>query len=336
MAESYLRLLEILRMLPRFPNTISTTEIGNRVLNKGYEVTVKTIQRDLQAISRIFPVTSVEDTKPYRWGWMEKANIMDIPSMDQKTALTFFMIDEYLSAMIPRSVFQFLEPYFNRAKAILEDIQKSTLSKWIQKIAVIPKGQPLLKAEFKESVRNVVYDGLLNNKQISITYKRLGAKRSKTYPVHPLGLVFRNEIIYLVAIAKTYKDPAQFPLHRILKAELTETDAIIPKGTNLKTFIGRGEFSYPYAETVDEEEIVLEAAFHKYHASRLEETPLSSDQVMMSQADGRVTLKATVLNSLELREWLRGFGDSVEVIAPASLRAEFIEMIENLLQMYEQ
>jgi predicted DNA-binding transcriptional regulator YafY len=335
MAESYLRQLEILRMLPRHPNTISTTEIGNRVLDKGYEVTAKTIQRDLQAISRIFPIVSVEDTKPYRWGWMEKTSVMDIPSMDQKTALTFFMVNEYLSAMVPRSVYQFLEPYFSRAKVILANTHKSTpLSKWAEKIAVIPKGQPLMKAEFKKGVRDVIYDGLLKGKQISITYRRLGAKRSKTYPVHPLGLVFRNEIIYLVAIAKTYTEPAQFPLHRIKKAELTDTDAVIPKGTNLKSFINQGEFSYPFAETIGESEIVLEAVFHKYHASRLEETPLSTDQKLVKQADGRVILKATVFNSLELREWLRSFGDSVEVVSPGFLRKEFKELGKNLAKMY--
>jgi len=63
----------------------------------------------------------------------------------------------------------------------------------------------------------------LRNKQIIITYKRLNAKQSKTYPVSPLGLVFRNEAVYLVGMAKNYEDPAHFPLHRILKAGLLLT-----------------------------------------------------------------------------------------------------------------
>lgn len=322
-------------MLPRYPHTISTTEIRNRVLDKGYNVTAKTIQRDLQGISSIFPITSVEDTKPYKWSWLEESDILDIPCMDQKTALTFHMIDEYLSSMLPRSVLQFLKPYFSRGRAILDETNESTLSKWSQKTAVIPKGQPLLKAEFNEQVRDVVYDGLLGGKQILITYKRLGAKKSKTYPIHPLGLVFRNEVIYLVAIAKDYKEPAQFPLHRIQKAELTEMDVVIPEGISLKSYIERGEFSFPYAETPEEEKINLEAVLDKYYGRRLEETPISKDQKLEALSEEKILLKATVSNSLELREWLRGFGDSVEVVSPASLRDEFMEMSTNLIKKYK-
>jgi predicted DNA-binding transcriptional regulator YafY len=41
-----------------------------------------------------------------------------------------------------------------------------------------------------------------------------------------------------------------------------------------------------------------------------------------------------VRDTLELRWWLRGFGEQVEVLAPASWRAEFATMAERLANRY--
>lgn len=35
-----------------------------------------------------------------------------------------------------------------------------------------------------------------------------------------------------------------------------------------------------------------------------------------------------------MRWWLKGFGDKVEVIEPAGLRQEFVDMIRNLADRY--
>jgi predicted DNA-binding transcriptional regulator YafY len=56
---------------------------------------------------------------------------------------------------------------------------------------------------------------------------------------------------------------------------------------------------------------------------RLLGSPLSVDQVLTALDDERVLVRATVDNTAELRWWLLGFGDFVEVLAPADLREEF-------------
>jgi predicted DNA-binding transcriptional regulator YafY len=55
----------------------------------------------------------------------------------------------------------------------------------------------------------------------------------------------------------------------------------------------------------------------------------------MKQMDGRVLLKATVLDSFELRWWLTGFGDRVEVVKPKYLRDTFITQVKNLASVYK-
>ena len=47
-----------------------------------------------------------------------------------------------------------------------------------------------------------------------------------------------------------------------------------------------------------------------------------------------VLLEAETADSRQLRWWLRGFGDDVEVLEPAELRKEFAEMAKKLAGIY--
>ena len=52
--------------------------------------------------------------------------------------------------------------------------------------------------------------------------------------------------------------------------------------------------------------------------------------------DERVLVRATVENTAELRWWLLGFGELVEVLAPAALREEFRERATAMAALYQQ
>jgi predicted DNA-binding transcriptional regulator YafY len=65
------------------------------------------------------------------------------------------------------------------------------------------------------------------------------------------------------------------------------------------------------------------------------ERQLSKQQRVTVQKDGRVLLKATVLDTLELRWWLQGFGDRVEILAPKVLRREFKVIAQRMASMYK-
>jgi len=67
------------------------------------------------------------------------------------------------------------------------------------------------------------------------------------------------------------------------------------------------------------EKIKLEALFVADAAYHLTEVKLSPDQTVEFKKDGRMLVTATVADSDELRWWLRGFGDDVEVRKPKGL-----------------
>lgn len=67
----------------------------------------------------------------------------------------------------------------------------------------------------------------------------------------------------------------------------------------------------------------------------MRESPIADDQVIEDVDADNVLFRATVPDTLELRLWLRSFGDEVAVLEPSALRKEFQEMSENLTTYYQ-
>ena len=81
-------------------NRISNKRKGTRFFQnalkeEGLEVSLRTIQRDLNDLSIYFPLQSDEE-KIAGWRWAEGARIFDIPGMDSHAALVFKMIRLHL------------------------------------------------------------------------------------------------------------------------------------------------------------------------------------------------------------------------------------------------
>ena len=65
------------------------------------------------------------------------------------------------------------------------------------------------------------------------------------------------------------------------------------------------------------------------------ETPLSKKQKSSETQDGFLLVEDLLTDNMELRYWIRAFGDEVEVIKPNSLRDEFKKLSLRLQKKYE-
>jgi len=90
------------------------------------------------------------------------------------------------------------------------------------------------------------------------------------------------------------------------------------------------QFSYPTSQTP----IKLKVLFEKNIAHHLAETPLSHDQKLTVFDENQVLLEATISETLELKWWLQGFGDNIEILEPTELRDKFKRVAVNLASIY--
>jgi predicted DNA-binding transcriptional regulator YafY len=101
------------------------------------------------------------------------------------------------------------------------------------------------------------------------------------------------------------------------------------QGFKLQGYIDSGEFGYPLGGTIQ-----LKAIFDRGALPYLFETKLAPDQKLTEKPEGKVLLEATVRDDVQLRWWLKGFGERVEVIEPIAVRNEFVELATKMAEKY--
>jgi len=329
MNDTILRFLTMLRMLPRAPRKIDTATMERRLGDEGYTVTRRTIQRDLHQLARTFPLLC-DEHRPAGWSWAPDAALLDLPGMDPNTALTFTLVERFLAPLLPRSTFGRIRPYLTQAQRILDALPATALGCWPAKVRVIHRGPPLRPPEIDEAILEAVTRGLLNGHRLDVAYRSREKGDLIRCELNPLGLVVKGGLAYLVCTFWRYTDLRQVVLHRVHRAEVLEAPAVVPKDFDFDRYIREGEFSYPVGEP-----IVLEAVFSRGAHLHLQDTPLSADQQLTELDDERVLVRATVENTAELRWWLLGFGELVEVLAPADLREEFRGRAVAMASLYQ-
>lgn len=327
--ETAYRYCLMLRMIPREPRKIDTRTIQQKIeAEYGEDISLRSIQRDLNSLSAVFPLVT-DNRKPAGWSWKSDAPGLDIPHMDPVTALSFVMVKEFLASAMPPAVVRNIESHFSQAQSILSETSRS----WPDKIGLLSRSQPLNPPQIDSVVFDTVYDGLLRGKRFCAEYRRRGENSLESYTVNPLGIVLLDSVIYLVCTLWDYnqpKDIKQLALHRIVSAEKTDEDGLIPQGFNLKTYIDSGAFSYVQSQ----ETLRLSVLFDRSVALHLQETPLSQDQTITDIDTDTVRVQATVLDTAQLRWWLLGFGDKIEVQGPDFLREEFRAVSEKMAERY--
>ena len=326
--ETLRRQWALLMAIPAHPNSLSTLELHERMRDEKFDVNIRTIQRDLDWLSSPFPLVSEAHGKSHYWQWMQGSAGLEIPAMSKQTALVFQLAGQYLRTLLPGSVLKLLGPYFERAA---EALKETPLADWDSKVMHIDSGLPMTPPEVRPEARYVAYEALLQGLRFEVDYTRRYETEPRTLEVNPLGIVTRDSVTYLVCTFWDYPDIRQIALHRIQRAKLLHVDATNIKGFSFKRYV-REESAFSYPESP--RRIRLKALFDEGAAFHLTERRLSHDQELKETKNGLFRLKATVADTAELRWWLLGFGDGVEVIGPKALRNEFQQLTNNMARMY--
>lgn len=330
--ETLLRHWQTLRLIPRHPRKITAGDLCQHLGGEGFTVGKRTVERDLQALSRIFPLVVDERSKPFGWSWDRDAPAFDLPGLSASEALTLLMAKQYLGSVMPSTMLSQLAPYFRQAEKKLDPVSgHCSLSSWPDKVRIVPASQPLLTPSVDEDAQSVVQEALLQDRQCSITYRRRDAGHPDEYPISPLGLVQRGALIYLVCTIKAYSDIRILVLHRVQSAKLLDAPAVRPDGFDLDAYLASGAFGWQMGEAIQ-----LRALFTAHAGKHLYETPLSDDQTIEVREEGHLFVTATVPETQQLLWWLLAFGDGVEVIGPESLRQKISEHLARAAGQYNQ
>ncbi len=329
--DTLLRQWQMLRMIPRHPQKITAKVLHEKLQAEPFDVTKRTVERDLHTLSEMFPLVSDERDKPYGWSWSKDAPIFNLPGLSGHEALTLAMVEQHLNSLLPASTLSQLQPYFHAARQYLSNIPNTERARsWLNKVRTVPTSQPLLPPAIQPAVQHAVYEALLADRQLAIKYKKIGAAKPVEYRIHPLAAVQRGSVTYLYCRLFDYEDLRTLALHRIQSAIMLEETVSTPADFSIDEVISSGKFGFGEGG-----QIQLEAVFYRGMGNHMFETALSDDQTITEREDGTLYLTATVADTPQLVWWLLGLSDAVEVIKPEGLRLSLKDNIDKMQHRYQ-
>lgn len=330
--DTLLRLFALLRLIPVEPQRIATSTLFEKLRDKGFSVTLRSIQRDLNRLSIPFSLQCNDSQIPFRWSFTRDAPLK-LEDMDASTALALYLSESHLNALLPQTVLDQLGPQFRRARNFLGSVGHNGFADWARRVRAIPNGKVLLPAAISPEVWAQVSAVLLERKQLQISYQSRSKGELKQFRLHPAGLVARHAISYLLASVDGYNDVRQFALHRIQQVQMLDEPTAMHADFNVDQYIASGIFSYRQAEP----QVELLADVHPQIALLLSETPLSLEQ-SLSEIPGHTwkRLRAQVPLDRETLWWIFGLNDNIRVRAPQVWVAEISQRLTTMQQLYQE
>ena len=305
---------------------MGTRELQEILQREGIDISLRTIQRDLNQISLRFPIESSK-TVPQGWRWRSDAPIQSLPHMTSSQAVTFMMVEEHLKHLLPPSLIEEMNPWFDLARRSLST--QNNVRQWINRVRIVPATQPLIPPVVEKQAQQAIYEGLLQDKQLECVYQgRNLSGEEKTYILNPLGLVQKGAIIYLICTRQDKTDIQTFALHRFKSASVLNSRAMHPVDFDIDAYIDSGALGFRVDYNQATQNIVLKLIMSEQDAHYFDESQLSKDQTIEKLADSLAQVTANVPFTSQLVWWLRGFGNKIQQIEPIEVANAVRQLVD--------
>lgn len=296
---------------------VTAQDIHNQLQHTDTPRDLRSVQRMLKTLATAYPQLEVrKDTKPFGYKWRENAPRIVLPRMDEYQALLLAMSQQHLSNYLPKSMQESMASLFLEANAVLNQRNADKSAKdWLQKVRFGASTFQLIPPEIDEDIFKTVTDCLFNDSEMALTYRRRDGEQ-REYITHNYGLFTRASVIFLVAysVNSSRKENSlqlrTFLVHRMLAARELSFHFERDKSFDLDQYVHEGRHLYGSGERVQ-----LSFEIKRDIGSHLEEERMAEDQVIEEIDDHWMRISATVHKSMELDQFLNGYGDAVRNVS---------------------
>lgn len=326
--DTLFRILELLRFIQDSHHPLATSTLALKLREQGHQFSDRTLQRDLERLSKNGLVECHDEGRPYRWASPYRKAKQTYPSASTTDALAFVLAAPYLKRRLPAEVFQKLTPRILEAEKQLDQLQTNRLANWHKKVRSLPGGRPLRTAQQTEQIWQQVSEAVLAEQQLMICYRAHNAEPTERI-VNPLAVVVRETKSYLIATVGEHTKPALFAINRINKAEQTHRPAQVPPDFDLTELINSGRFGWAAKGKVQ-----LKAHIREGVAAKLQETPISDDQSITAINEGWHLLEAEVPDDRETLWWIFSMNHNIQVLEPEHWVEEITHTLQSWADLY--
>ncbi|WP_318445140.1 helix-turn-helix transcriptional regulator [Photobacterium leiognathi] len=298
---------EILKRIPRHKK-VTAPELHIQLQEIGINRSIRTIQRNLEMLSEHFDLNRDIRSKPYGYSWQKVNKGLSANYLTPQESLLLNLAEQYLKQILPTNTLRTLESYFDEARYNLEHNPANTkANNWRNKIRIVSEAVPMLAPKVSPEVLSLISEALYEDRLLTVEYYNAEHKTQKA-TVMPLGLAQQGVRLYLVCRFDGFDNERTLALHRIKKVVVSTFSFKRPQDFTLEKYDSDGRFGFGEGELCSIEFMITKkAGFH------LLETPLSQDQTV-EECEKHYKISATVIDSLQLERWIRGFGSDMTLL----------------------
>ena len=327
-----LRHLAMLMEIPLYPGTsITTKRLHQNLIEEGYNVSKRTIERDLEKLESLVGLISQKTNDGNAWCRLGNNN-GKLKEILPTEALMLVLSERLLIQTMPQSYKTKIENKLTKAKSVLNT--SNQLGAWKNKLQVISDGYPLINDSeaVESSIREIIYDSVLKENVITITYDTKNQGKPIIYRLNPIGIIIRGQSHYLVATkASCPEKPKLFLFHRIKKAKYEYTNITKPKGFTLKEYFAKNPSGWVLKEIRE----LVEFKVKGFALDVLEHNQLSEDQTLEVMNEEWSIVRFTCVTTYDLAAWVLRYGSDVQCVSPEHLRRRIKSTLEKTLKQYD-
>ncbi len=292
-----------------------------RQLAKRLEVSPRTISRDMEALGAAgIPVVA---ERGVGGGWELIAGFRTTFSTLSEPEVNALFVTKPPQVLADLHLDKASDAALIKMLSFLPDVQRRSAELAQQRIYIDITG-------WKHSSEPVtalpaLQDAVWRERRVRMTYERDGCESERV--VDPLGLVAKGSVWYLVAGIDG--DVRSYRLSRIRSAEVLEESFVRPAGFDLAAFWERS--AARFREQLPRLEVVIRADSGAISSIRSMIRFGAVDSIESVERPGWSLLRMHFDTEDAARHSLLGFGTSVEVVEPESLRARIVETARSVV-----
>ncbi len=294
-------------------------------LGKDFEVSYKTIQRDLDFMRDRLNLPIEYDPTRYTFRYTGRVEAFPLLQVSEGEILALFVAQKVLAQYHGTHFENTLGSAFQKLTGALKETVSFDLGEWGSDDSVRVTGASAADLE----VFRLLARAIVQRQEISFSYQSLRASAPETRSVHPYHLANIDNAWSLLAYDPQRAQIRTFALPRIQKPALTKKTFDRPRGFSAEKELkgGFGVFS-------GSGKYCIKVRFDSFAARLVRERDWHPTQKIREIKEGGIELEMTLGALEEIERWVLSWGDHAKVLGPKALIESVAKRIRLMQQAY--
>jgi proteasome accessory factor B len=294
-------------------------------LGKDFEVSYKTIQRDLDFMRDRLNLPIEYDPTRYTFRYTEKVEAFPLLQVSEGEILALFVAQKVLAQYHGTPFEKTLGSAFQKLTGALKETVSFDLGEWGSDYSFRVTGASAADLE----VFRLLARAIVQRQEISFSYQPLRATAPETRTVHPYHLANIDNAWYLLAHDPQRAQIRTFALPRIQKPALTKKTFDRPRG-----FSAEKELKGGFGVFAGTGKYLVKIRFDSFASRLVRERDWHPTQKIREIKGGGIELEMTLGALEEIERWVLSWGDHAKVLGPKALIESVAKRIRLMQQAY--